>query len=389
MRRFLLPFVILCACTGETQQVPADAAPVDGATFPGDGAVETDADTVDAEIPLPRDAGPRWDAGTGNDGGPSPDAGSQPSDAGVPADDAGTPPVDAGTPLRDAGSPARDAGAPPTDAGVPHIDAGVDAGPVGTTAGCGLSGARTGTWQQEITVGGQRRSFHISVPAGYRSAVSQRLYFAVHGTGWTGAMIRPYYDIESVPGGDGQELYVYPDRHPSRSNLETTGAAATEDLAYFDAMLQWVHDRYCVDEERTFAMGHSGGGNWVTFLSCHRGSVLRAVAPTGTGGAWWYAGLSRNNVSACDGPVAAMVIHGRRDSIIPYTPWGAEAIDYFRVLNGCSAGLGTTIPGTSCRLMNGCTDSYDCSHDEATFLGDGHQIPSWHRVEVMRWLRSF
>lgn len=36
----------------------------------------------------------------------------------------------------------------------------------------------------------------------------------------------------------------------------------------------------------------------------------------------------------------------------------------------------------------GCTESFDCSHDELTPFGDGHQIPSWHREEVMRWLRS-
>ncbi|MEM9068948.1 MAG: hypothetical protein AAGE52_10595 [Myxococcota bacterium] len=293
---------------------------------------------------------------------------------------------DSGTFERDAGTSARDSGGP-SDTGVIERDAGSaarDSGPATGSAGCGESG-RTGAWQQDL---GERRGFFVSVPEGYDSSRPHRLYIAVHGTGWSGEMIRPYYDIEEVPGG-GDELFIYPDRDPSRSNLETTGEAADEDLAYFDEMMEWVTSRYCIDTSRIFAMGHSGGGNWVTFLSCHRGDVLRAVVPTGTGGAWWYSGLGPGDVSGCRGPVPALVVHGRMDSIIPYDPWGLETLDYFRTLNGCGEGTGAILEGTDCALMAGCTESYDCSHDELTPFNDGHQIPSWHRAGVMSWLRSF
>ncbi len=274
--------------------------------------------------------------------------------------------------------------------GTVTLDGSSPPGPAERSSGCDQSGARTGVWQQELAVpGAGDRSFHVSIPEGYDSSVPHRLYIAVHGTGWTGEMIRPYFDIESVEGGDGREIFIYPDRHPSRSNLETNGEAGEEDLRYFDAVLAWANAQYCVDRERTFAMGHSGGGNWVTFLSCHRGNVLRAVVPIGTGGAWWYDGLARGDVSGCTGPVAAMVVHGRQDAIIAYDPWGRETIDYFRTLNGCSEGNGPTLVGTSCQRMNGCDQSYDCSHDELTPFNDGHQIPSWYRTGVMAWLRHF
>lgn len=247
------------------------------------------------------------------------------------------------------------------------------------TSGCGSPG-RTGQWQQEIEVPGVgTRSFFVSVPSSYDADVPQSVYFAVHGTGWTGAMIQPYYGIE----GGTNEIYIYPDRDPGHDNLQTTGDQAEADLLYFDALVDWVSNGYCVDENRLFALGHSGGGNWVTFLSCRRGDVLRAVVPTGTGGAWWYVG----GVADCEGPIDAMVVHGRQDQIIPYDPWGLETLDYFRSLNGCGANTADTYPGTSCVRMDGCDATYDCSHDEPTFLGDGHQIPDWH-LEAMTWLRS-
>lgn len=265
-------------------------------------------------------------------------------------------------------------------------DDGPDTGGPEPSSGCGNGDAQTGAWQHEIEVPGVgTRSFYVSIPEPYDADAPHRLYFAVHGTGWTGSMIAPYYNIEG--GGDGNELFIYPDRDPGFSNLETTGAQADADLAYFDAVLDWARTTYCIDDTRVFAMGHSGGGNWVTFLSCHRGSQLRAVIPAGTGGAWWYQGLSPGDVSACDGPVAAMVVHGTQDALIPYDPWGLETLDYFRTLNGCEASTTEAFAGTSCLRMAGCTESYDCSHDEPTFLGDGHQIPGWY-PEVMTWLRG-
>jgi polyhydroxybutyrate depolymerase len=254
-----------------------------------------------------------------------------------------------------------------------------DGPPPVPTSGCGSAG-RTGQWQQEIEVPGVgTRSFFVSVPASYDPDVPQSVYFAVHGTGWTGAMIQPYYNIE----GGTNEIYIYPDRDPGFDNLQTTGEQAESDLLYFDALVEWASSGYCVDENRLFALGHSGGGNWVTFLSCRRGDVLRAVVPTGTGGAWWYVG----GVGDCQGPIDAMVVHGRQDQIIPYDPWGLETLDYFRTLNGCGTNSTEAYGGTSCVRMDGCGETYDCSHDEPTFLGDGHQIPDWH-PEVMTWLRS-
>ena len=327
----------------------------------GGGTEDTDTD--------PGSTGVATTSGSSNPGGSDPSGTSENPSSGSGATSADP----SGGSQSETGDPSGDPTADPSG------ETGDDPDPM-PTSGCGTAG-RTGQWQQEIEVPGVgTRSFYVSIPAGYDPDVPQRLYFAVHGTGWTGAMIQPYYNIE----GGANEVYIYPDRDPAYDNLQTTGEQADADLQYFDALMDWAGENYCIDESRVFALGHSGGGNWVTYLSCRRGDVLRAVVPTGTGGAWWYVG----GVSDCEGPIDAMVVHGRQDQIIPYDPWGLETLDYFRTLNGCGSNSADTYPGTSCVRMDGCDETYDCSHDEPTFIGDGHQIPDWH-PEAMTWLRSF
>src|SRR5687767_7804243 len=60
-----------------------------------------------------------------------------------------------------------------------------------------------------ITVGGEERSFVLSVPDGYDPETPTRLVFAWHGLGGDGALARLYFGVEQASGGAA--IFVYPD----------------------------------------------------------------------------------------------------------------------------------------------------------------------------------
>lgn len=51
------------------------------------------------------------------------------------------------------------------------------------------------------------------------------------------------------------------------------------DVAFFDALVGYLEQTYCVDTDRIFALGVSSGAIMSNMLGCFRGDVLRAIVP--------------------------------------------------------------------------------------------------------------
>jgi hypothetical protein len=168
--------------------------------------------------------------------------------------------------------------------------------------GCGLAAPPTGVLQnQGIDVNGTRRTYVLSVPAGYASGRSLALVFGYHGNGGTGyGTLLDLQDLEARAGGAA--IFAYPDGLGGVWDTSDGGI----DVQLFDALVQDIGARYCIDQNRVFATGFSYGGSMANSLGCFRGPAVRAIAPQ-AGGNLWPASVP------CRGQVPVWIAYGLQD----------------------------------------------------------------------------
>lgn len=188
-------------------------------------------------------------------------------------------------------------------------------------------------------VGGQTREFILELPDAYDAATPHALVFGFHGRTSPAGEVRSYYDLEAhAPDTLGPAIFVYPvalTQPDGTFGWWEPGDApdALRDLGLFDALVTRLGERYCVDTERVYAVGHSLGGSFVNALGCHRAGVLRGIASLGAG----------PGGGACEGRVAAMVLHNPDDELVAFS-YGLAARDQYLAQNGLSGPPTPTAP---------------------------------------------
>jgi len=144
---------------------------------------------------------------------------------------------------------------------------------LGRSTGCGKSATGTGDFARTtIRVLGRDRTYHLRLPHTYDPNRAYPLVFRWHGSGGDGLSGGLDIELSSVNdaivvGADGL-------------NKEWVIGTRAHDLAFFDAMLEAVSKRYCIDRDRVFSYGFSDGGFITNDLACRRGDVLMAARPT-------------------------------------------------------------------------------------------------------------
>jgi polyhydroxybutyrate depolymerase len=213
-----------------------------------------------------------------------------------------------------------------------------------------MTDAATGTSiDGSLDVSGQSpaRTYRLSVPTDYSPSETLPLVFAFNGVGGTGAQAQQWFQLET----GHRAIFVYPDSLP---NSTTNGSIAWVfdqngiDIAYFDALLAYLTQTYCIDTSRVFALGASSGAIFSNMLGCFRGNVLRAIAPS-SGMDWSQGG--------CKGDVAVMVICGAQDTYNPCDDATNGAVSETNVWvpqNGCTAQTAPSPISTICSAYQGC-----------------------------------
>lgn len=244
-----------------------------------------------------------------------------------PTDDGpATPPV----PPTEAGAPS-----PPSsdgDAGVPPESKPPDDTGNGPSepAGCSVDAPDVGTVTLKQTVAaGKDRTYHLSVPEGYRPGAPMPLVFVLHGAGDTNPVhMREWFDVEArLPDA----LYVYP-QALVRTRIDGTGGNVprwdlygNDDLALFDTVVAELSERYCVDRSNVLATGFSSGGNFAHQLACLRQSEVRAIGAVSGPGPF---------TDVCGGAVAVWMTHDTGDQVLPIAD-AHRARDFWAHENGC------------------------------------------------------
>jgi poly(3-hydroxybutyrate) depolymerase len=188
-------------------------------------------------------------------------------------------------------------------------------------------------------VDGESRTFIIQVPGGYDPNTSYPLVLGWHGTGHQGADAQAQMQLFEAAGGTA--LVVYPNGGAQAPVWSFPGGANVvdeqRDLDFFDALVEFVGDQYCVDGDRIFSTGFSQGAFFSNALGCERPWVVDGIAPVGGGGPW-ICGATQ---------MAAMIIIGSGDDVSgvnnPYGYGNSAQMsrDFWLDGNGCTQ---TTAP---------------------------------------------
>jgi poly(3-hydroxybutyrate) depolymerase len=133
----------------------------------------------------------------------------------------------------------------------------------------------------------------------------------------------------------------------SAANTCWEASATGPDVAFVDAMVADVKERFCTDTGRFFVVGYSSGSWLANQLGCIRGDVFRA-AGTVAGG--------NPGVRNCTGPFAHIFIHDQGDPDNAIS--GSEsARDRLLTANGCETTTVAEGP-PPCVRYQGCDPGY-------------------------------
>lgn len=275
---------------------------------------------------------------------------------------AGDDPVDASTSPADASAPAIDAARPP-----PFV------GPTGATEGCGREPEARGVIDRTLTVRGLERRYRLVVPETYDASQPHALVFAFHGLGDRGENFQAALRFEELAGGEAIVVYphgVHPTLGANGWDLDPEGA----DVELFDTVRAALEDELCVDRAREHVLGFSYGAFMTSALGCHRGDVIRAIAPMAGG---------PPRGGTCAGQVAVWIVHGEADTVVDYDLLGVRTRDYWRRRDGCA----DTGPRdeNGCTRFEGCDEAYPvvfCTHPGA------HTVPSWAPGEIWEFFQG-
>jgi polyhydroxybutyrate depolymerase len=245
---------------------------------------------------------------TGGSGGASSQAGTSGSSGGAGGASVG----DASSGGAGAGDSGQvEAGAPDTagDMAAGNPDAG-NKPPVAPSAGCNAADQLP---EGMATLPGGR-PYAVHLPTGYDRTKPYPLVFALHPNGGDIAM---FNDQNTRTVMKAWAILV-------RTQSETGDwrEAFPADLAYFDALVPLLKDKLCVDTNRIYSFGFSGGGSFSNLLACKR-NFLRAV---GSGGG--VPGYDGYTAADCR-PMPAWIDEGDRVGLLEL--WTAK--------NGCSQQL--------------------------------------------------
>ncbi len=162
-----------------------------------------------------------------------------------------------------------------------------------------------------LQVEGQERKFLTTIPESYIYHDPIPLVVAFHGRTNSNEEVRAYYKLDS---NIRDAVIVYPaalsNGNGSYSWADAgDGATQLRDIAFFDALVSFISEKYCIDMDQLFVVGHSLGAWFSNSVACVRGDVIRASATVG----------GDSIMTNCAGPSAAMIIHNPSDTLAPFS----------------------------------------------------------------------
>lgn len=177
-----------------------------------------------------------------------------------------------------------------------------------TTAPVNGPVAADSTERITVDVDGRERAFVLSVPDGYTNHHPWPVVLAFPGWKEKAEGMRDYTGLDAAAA-----VVVYAEGVDGAwSPAPYADTTVAEDIAYVEAVVDWVREHYLVDDTNINAVGMSNGGGFATLLGCQLPERFAAVA---TVSAAYYQDVHHD---CAEVPVPHLDIHGTADSTIEY-----------------------------------------------------------------------
>lgn len=209
-----------------------------------------------------------------------------------------------------------------------------------------------------LEVAGARRTFVVRAASEGDPTTPAPVVFALHPFG----MNAQYMQSRAPIGRQWPSaITVFPDGmgrgggNMAPSWQGRAGEVGDRDLAFFDAMLQWLDEKGCIDRARVFVLGYSNGAGLAYLLACERRAAVAGIA------------IAAGRVGCQpSGSKPVIMSHGLGDSTIGYES-AIESSKAWATANGCSA---PPKPG-----VRGCVQGQSCSGAPVSLCthGGGHE----------------
>jgi len=250
-------------------------------------------------------------------------------------------------------------------------------------AGCG-EGYKPGRHVATIEADGVKRSAVFYVPSSYTGKDKVAVVFDFHGSNSNpnGQLTRSSWDKVaekngfiavalqgSLPGKmPGTFAWNVPHVEVSKEIIPTGGQGGLDEISFIDEAVDEVKEDFCVDPNRIFASGYSGGGRMLSAYLCSGGdefvaagfvNSLRAGRPVEAEGKW---APEKANCSPAK-PVSIVAFAGEKDRQNPYAGGGAAywqysfktAIQRWTDMDGCTGnGRSETVNGVTYGIYDTC-----------------------------------
>jgi polyhydroxybutyrate depolymerase len=247
--------------------------------------------------------------------------------------------------------------------------------------------AKPGDSTLAIESGGMQRTVLLHLPAGYSDTQKTALVLNLHGSESTASAQEAFTGMNATSDADGF-VVAYPQAAiadgsgfdwnvPGQPLLGggSVPANAPNDVDFLQQTITTLEAGLCIDPNRIFVTGFSGGARMTSQLGCDLSTVVAAIAPV--------SGLRFPSPCPATRPVPVMAFHGTADPVDPYEGNGQAYWTYsvptaaqrWAAFEGCASAPAATQPGSSLRLTSytGCKSGSSVSL--YTIVGEGHEWP--------------
>jgi len=180
-----------------------------------------------------------------------------------------------------------------------------------------------GTFQERITVAGLTRTCLVHLPPGFEHKANLPLLIALHPFTGTGAAMERMTGFSALADTEGF-VAAYPNGHQRVWNADPAAPSSilgspADDVAFLDALIDYLIDKYHADPDRVYLTGASSGGLMTHRIACELTAKLAAAAsamitlPLG-----WEDSLQPS------APLPFLIMQGVDD---PFFPWDGGTVD--------------------------------------------------------------
>jgi len=179
-----------------------------------------------------------------------------------------------------------------------------------------------GTITLHTTIGTIERTAIVHLPTGYRSTSPVPMVLNLHGSQSTALEQEGFSGMDATADVD-TFVVAYPQGAiPSGSGFEwnvpgqplfgggAVPAGAADDVTFLEQLVTGLQRQFCIDRNRVYATGFSGGARMAGQLGCDASTVFAAVAPV--------SGLRLPEPCPSTRAVPMVAFHGTADSVDPY-----------------------------------------------------------------------